>query len=51
MEKECKDKLTAVYEEFIKVMDLYRKAKDRNNETMSYFRVVNDNLYTLKKKL
>ena len=28
MEKECKDKLTAVYEEFIKVMDLYRKAKE-----------------------
>ena len=48
---ENKERLIELHDEFVSIMKEYRKSKDKKNETMAYFRAVNDNLYTLKKKL
>ena len=45
------DRFEAMYEEFLSIMELYKAKKDRDSDTMAYFRAINDNLNTLNKRL
>ena len=43
-----KERLVKLHDEFVSIMKEYRKSKDKKNETMAYFRAINDNINTLK---
>ena len=45
------DRFEAMYKEFLSIMELYKAKKDRDSDTMAYFRSINDNLNTLNKRL
>lgn len=46
-----KGRLIELHDEFVSIMKEYRKSKDKKNETMAYFRAINDNINTLKNML
>ena len=46
-----KERLVKLHDEFITIMREYRKNKEKSNETMAYFRAINDNINTLKDML
>lgn len=48
---ENKERLIDLHDEFVSIMKEYRKSKDKKNETMAYFRAINDNINTLKNML